>query len=312
MITKREVDTEIAQLSTMRELVEAYEEIAATRMRVIRSSVLKTREFLDGLTAIFQEVKISYGREIIMLMKKKKLKDRSKLSLIKRNGKTVALLLSSNTGLYGDIMQRTCKSFNEYVTTKERCDVAIVGKMGRRLFTEQNPTMPFAYFDITDKKIDLDSLRRMVDYLVAYERILLFFGRYQSIVSQIPTMLDMYGNLSPETEFSGIFSVDTLERQDQTPQSQQVLEEEKKYLFEPSIETVLTFFESEIFMSIFEQTMQESNLAKYAARMFMLDVATENISQRLGKMKLQKRVMVHRRDNKKQLDAISGMRLWKR
>ena len=111
------------------------------------------------------------------------------------------------------------------------------------------------------------------------------------MVSQVPTVLDVYG----QEEKSLLENTSEL----------------NKYLFEPSLETILIFFEKEIFASIISQTIKESELAKYAARMVALDSSIQNVKEALKKVELQKRLIAHREANKKQLEAISVLRMVK-
>lgn len=293
-MTGIDIASELDFLTTLHGLIEAYEEIAATRMRKIRSSVVQTRDFTAGITDIFQEVKSSYRNELLLLMEKKKIKDPSKLSLVKRNGKTVAVLLSSNTGLYGDIVQKTFRSFLEYLVSNT-ADAAVVGRLGRSLFVSAFEGRPFSYFDFPDSSVDQQAISKIIDFVIQYEKILVFYGQFQNIVTQNPMVLDVYGS---QPELHG-----------QTSQlAGQVV---SRYFFEPSLEEIMLFFEAEIFASIFEQTVHESNLAKFAARMLNLDLATENIRNRLMQVELNGRRFKHRLLNTKQLASLSGMSLWR-
>ncbi len=71
------------------------------------------------------------------------------------------------------------------------------------------------------------------------------------------------------------------------------------------------FFEKEIFASMLDQTVRESQLAKFASRMVALNRAGENIKSSLDISVIQKRVIDHALANKKQLNAISSISLWK-
>lgn len=287
---KNQVNQEMEQYSFLKELVEAYEEIAAARMKKIRDSVLQSRIFLSGLNEVLQEVKASYKNEIVGLMKRKKIKDQSKLSLIKGNGKTVCLFISANTGLYGDIIKNTFNQFNEYVHNNQS-DVAIIGKRGKSLYEEQHPGAACTYFDFPDYTVDSGMLKKILEYVLQYEKLIVFYAQFKSLVSQNPTMLDVYGS----------------EAALQSTQGQRV-----KYIFEPSLENIVIFFESEIFSSIFEQTLQESNLAKFAARMFTLDKAAQYINGKIHTAQVAERMMAHRLMNKRQMESLSGMALWKK
>ena len=133
-------------------------------------------------------------------------------------------------------------------------------------------------------------LKKIVGFILQYQRTVVFFGKFQTIVTQQPTMTDISGNIDEAAETA--------------PSS--------KYFFEPSIEKILGFFEQEIFASIFEQTLKESQLAKFAARIVTLDQSTENIRKKLNQTVYQKNKLVHAESNKKQLQTFSSMRLWQR
>lgn len=289
MINRKEVLSEIERLGSISTMVQAYEEIAAMRMRKIRDSVLQTRDFLTGITEVFREVQASYKKEVERLMHKKRIKDPSKMSFIQRNGKTITIFISANTGLYGDIVKKTFYMFLDEIK-KEKTDIAIVGRLGKSLFDEAMPNKSVQFFESPDGFVDREAVKKVAEFLVQYEKIIVYYGQFENVVNQVPTRA-----VISDTELAA---------------SNTEKGEELRYLFEPSLERIMEFFESEIFASIFEQTMHESHLAKFASRMVTLDKALENIKQELKKVQFQKRVIHHRSVNKKQLDAISGMSLW--
>ena len=83
-----------------------------------------------------------------------------------------------------------------------------------------------------------------------------------------------------------------------------------KYLFEPSLEQVMKFFEQQIFTSLIEGTIKEAELAKFASRMITLDSATENVKSALKAVQNQQRVLQHRKSNKRQQELLTGISLW--
>lgn len=289
MISKKGIIQEIDNLSGLKIMVETYEEIAASRIRKTRESVLKSRFFVEDLNLIFSEVKMSYKKEIDMLLKRNRIKDPNKATFYLRNGKTLFLLVSANTGLYGDLVKNTYDMFLEEIK-KENAEVAIIGKQGLNLFLNEKINKKYTYFDFPDGGIDDEQLKKIVTFLLQYQRIVVFFSKFQSIITQKAEMADISGNIE-EQETTGV---------------------PVKYFFEPSIEKILAFFEQEIFASIFEQTMKESQLAKFAARIVTLDSSTENIKKRLDQMLYEKNKLIHSEENKKQLQTFSSMRLWSR
>ena len=288
MVTKKELTKEAEFLTTLRTILETYEEIAATRMARIRSSVLNSRDFLLEINAIFQQVKTSYKTQTELLMQTRKIKDSSKLTFIKRNGKTLYVFISANTGLYGEIIRRTYDVFVENLR-KEPGDVAILGKLGMEIFNEEKIKAPLTYFEFPDNKMDNEAVQKIVEHIIRYEKVLVFYEQFNNVISQSPIVTNISGDPLP-WEKGG-------------PQA--------KYFFEPSLEKIMEFFEKEIFASIFQQTIFESELAKFAARMVSLDFASENTKIRLKQVIMTRQRIKHQEDNKRQLEKFASMRLWK-
>ena len=288
MVTKKELNSEAELLDTLHTVFETYEEIAATRMGRIRSSVLGNRTFLLEINEIFQQVKSSYKTQIEMFMKNKRIKDPAKLTFIKKNGKTLYIFISANTGLYGDIIRRTYDVFIDNFKKKPG-DVAIMGHLGLEIFISERIKAPLSYFEFSDDKINETILQKIIKYIIQYEEVLVFYEKFNSVINQSPIVTNISGNPLP-WEKSG-FSV--------------------QYFFEPSLEKIMEFFEKEIFASIFQQTIFESELAKFASRMVSLDFASENTRIKLKQILFSKNKVKHQENNKKQLEKFASMRLWR-
>ena len=288
MITKKETIREIDFLKTLQTILETYEEIAATRMARIRTSVLASRDFLLEINAIFQQVKSSYTSAIEQLLKKKKIKDPSKLTFIKRNGKTLYVFVSANTGLYGDIIKKTYDVFVDNLK-KAPADVVIIGKLGVEVFKADKVSIPYIYFNFPDNKIDNEILKKITQHIIQYEQVLVFYEQFNTVISQSPIVTNISGDPLPWDKGGPT----------------------AKYFFEPSLQKIMEFFEKEIFGSIFQQTIFESELAKFAARMVSLDFASSNTKTRLKQVILAMQRIKHQEDNKRQLEKFASMRLWK-
>lgn len=287
MISKKEAEENIIRLQDFKTLIQTYEEIAANRMSKNRSMVLASRYFAEGLVSIYQELKTSYQAQVMHLMQQKDIKKLNNLSLIKRNGKTICLLLSSNTGLYGDIIPKVTGHFLSFAR-KVPCDIAVIGKLGRQLVEDSRLGKKPYFFDLPDISPSQEQLDKLAKFLINYEKIYIFYGKFESIGVQRPTILDVSGENLEQSGSKG-------------PHVQ--------YLFEPSLEQVMVFFEEQIFSAIIEQAFKESELAKFASRMITLDAALENASDALKKAELEKRILIHRANNKKQQEQLNGLSL---
>jgi ATP synthase F1 gamma subunit len=294
-MNKNKLTEEMAILSSIHTIVETYEEIAAMRMRKVKKSVLQNREFLSGLNEIFQQVEHSYAEEIEALHKGRQ-RGNSSVPSISNNGKTVHVLLSANTGLYGDLIKKTFSLFVKE-SVESNSDMAIIGRLGRNLFEESvsarnTGTMEYTYFDLPDSIQISNEIKKIFNFLVQYKNIVVYHGIFRNILSQIPT--------------KSYIARDIL----QTEMSEN--EARVECIFEPTIENIVSFFENQILSALFEQSVYESNLSKYASRMISLDYASVNIESKIKSTKYQRKKLNHGLVNSKQLSLMTGMSLWRK
>lgn len=82
------------------------------------------------------------------------------------------------------------------------------------------------------------------------------------------------------------------------------------YYFEPSLKTILAFFEDQVFTSILKQVVDESELSRLASRIKSMEDSLSSIEKEellLRKAYLRtKRLM----ENNKQIQRIAGINLW--
>lgn len=277
MISKKQIILEKEGLMGLRNLMEVYQEVAAGRMQRVRGAVLQSRFFMEGLVSVFKRVRAAYKNSPM-----------AGKSVRKMNGRMVAVFVSANSGLFGDIVDRTFESFNNFVSSQHP-DVVILGKQGIRLMADKLPQVLYNFYDFSDEGIDMESFDMIMRYLIQFEKIYVFHGRFKTILQQeaVQTTVSGEGVEAQNTEV--------------VPQ---------QYLFEPSVEQIARIFEGEILASIFEQSLHESQLAKFASRMLALDKSIENIDTGLDKVKITERRVMHAIRNRKQLNTIAGISLW--
>jgi F0F1-type ATP synthase gamma subunit len=277
-MTKRQIADQTRDLQGLKSLVETYEEVAALRMQAIRQQVLRAREFLDGISGVFADAKSNVEKGV----------DLTTISTLNRNGRSVAVFTSANAGLYGDIINKTYELFLEFVH-KRQADAVVIGRLGVRMVSERNPELLYNYFDFSDAGLDSSNLNMIMRYLLQFEKIYVFHGKYRSLVLQDPVV----------SSISGDEATSNLQTS-----------EKNLYLFEPGLAEVLKMFEQEIMTTLFQQSMHEGQLAKFASRLFHLDSAAESIDNNLGKLRITARKVAHNMNARKQLNTISGVSLW--
>lgn len=283
---EKQIDSILDSLELLRSLSQAYAEIAAVRMQKVRKSVLVNRDFFASIREIFDEVLSSYGDEIRRLQKSQN--KGGEITFLAHNGLTVAVFFSANTGLYGDIIQRVFNKFLNDVRNND-VEVTIVGRMGRLLFTQAEPNRPFTYFDLPDYgAAHMNALKDLTRHLVAYEKINLYYGQFHSFIKQEPI----------------VNSISAALNLNDSAQAEAGL---VRYIFEPDIETILSFFETEIFASIVDQAVFEGELAKLASRAYSMDRAEQQITEEIKKTNIKKLQAIHVTRDKKQRDILSSV-----
>ena len=202
----------------------------------------------------------------------------------------MSVFLSSNTGLYGDVVRSTFDLFENDVRKKET-DLVIVGRMGKKYYDSSVMKKPYEYFDMSDNGIDEPNIKKLLDYIVDYAEVVVYHGVFKSILYQEASETHVTGELMKIEQ--SLDSYDT------------------RFLFEPSVEKVAEHFEKQIASLIFEQTVFESSLSKFASRMVSLDKAADNIGSKIGFLDFNLKKSKHKDLNSNLQSSIFGGVLWR-
>lgn len=288
MQTKRDIQIQFEQIESLSTLVEVYGQIAAERMMKIRDAVLKNRTFLNSINEIFTDTLANYAKKLsdLLALGKLKINEGGRVTFLSHNGKTVSVFISANTGFYGNVIHKVFDKYLEDLKNNPNFEATIMGKVGRSLFVESMPDKPFTFFDIPDYGVSSSVLDEIIKHLVQYEEIRIYYAEYKSVVTQEPTKRSIVAG---------------------TPIQKKIDAPKTTYIFEPSVEAILTFFETQIFASLFDQSLRESQLAKCASRMLAMQVAQENISKRKKELAIQRFKIAHQIREKKQIDGLSSI-----
>ncbi len=287
----RQIKLEQADLRDLKLVIDSYQEIAAGRMRRVKKSVLQNREFMAGLSDLYQRVLVTYKLDVTDDKKRhtfRKSKN-TKSSLIQTNGKTVSVLISANTGLYGGLVKHVFDFFFKSVSTNKH-DLVVIGRVGKVLCDTLLKGREYKFFEADDTGAKTEMVSQIASYLLNYENVIIYHGLYVSILEQKSVSTYVTGEALKIGE-----NKDAIEL---------------KCLIEPSIEEVLGFFEQQISSAIFEQTIFESSLSKFASRMVSLDVASDNINKLIEKVKFTGLKAKHQQDGFSQMESLSGITLW--
>src|SRR5690606_25614490 len=155
-----------------------------------------------------------------------------------------------NAKLQGDIISKVYKFFLEGVKSKND-DVIIVGKVGKELYENSGIKKKALYFEIPDSDVKIEDLKELVLALVNYQKIDVYYGQFESTVTQTPVVSNVSGHKTEDDPQNILYKeIHESENGKNEKQSMRKLllnsskekdekEVMKKFLFEPSIEYML-------------------------------------------------------------------------
>ena len=125
-----------------------------------------------------------------------------------------------------------------------------------------------------------------------YEKVHVYYGKFDNVINQTPIGTSITGENIFESEV-----IEPVKRED-------------RFIFEPILEKIFYFFETQIIANLFSQTLLENQLARHASRVNAMEEALIHIDIESKKLQGMKRLIKHQMQNKKQLETIAGLAIW--
>jgi F-type H+-transporting ATPase subunit gamma len=235
----REINELINLGQSLKQVSQAYGEIASVKLRKIRAQVVQNRQFFNEIADVYKIVKIYAAHSNVNIAKPKQ---------------TVSVLLTSNQGFYGGIDDELSRYFIQ-VTHSLITDRVIIGKSAREYLSDLNYNKDFRSLELKQDLPTTEELITIMHHLGEYKQVLVFFPKLTSILVQKPTVADI-------TQ-SNIL-------QNRPSVSQVVLD---YVIFEPELTRIMLFFDNQIISLLLQQAFFEAELARTASRLLSMDQA---------------------------------------
>jgi F0F1-type ATP synthase gamma subunit len=262
----QQIKSELSFLESFGALAQSLQEVSMLRMQAVRSFVESSRLFHSGLAEIYRNIKESS----LIQFKNKKVENRRLLK------KSVAVLFSANTRMYGTIVDEVYHSFKKY-TGRHPDDLVIIGKIGKERYDVEPDKRGYTYFDLKDAGIIYMDLISILSHIMEYEEITVFYGQFNSIFSQQATQKSVPGNVIFDLQGEPI-----------------TLKPVTIFFLEPSQEELETFFSGQVIGLLFRHAAYEFELSRHASRVRTLEQA---LDQTLSKQKKTALMLHHLKKN---------------
>lgn len=239
-MTIKEIDELIEQGQSLKQIAQAYSEIANLKIKRIRGEVERNRVFYEEISKIYGLIKrIALEKGVS----------------IKKPKKTICMIITSNYRFYGSINSDLIDYFVEN-TKNADTDRLILGKAALDFFKAKPIFKNNLEMTLKDDQPDPRELLYLVDILKDYSRVFVFFSRLKSLLVQQPQAVDLTATEKVKEDLS---------KRDQKKAT--------RFIFEPDLSHILAFFDSQILTLLLEGTFLESELARTASRFISMDQA---------------------------------------
>lgn len=231
----REIDERLEEGKSLKSIAQSYAEIANLKIKAIRSQVERNRLFFQEISKIYALVRRLSAKKGLTIKKPKKL---------------VTVLITSNYHFYGTINFDLIQFFIKN-TQKLETERIIIGGTALEYFKATNIFIDQKTVLLKQDIPDNNELSMLIELIKQYTQVLIVHSTFESLLIQesvvtdiTPTILDM--------------DTDTLDI---------------KYIFEPELPKILSFFDSSILALLLEETFLESELSRMASRFISMDEA---------------------------------------
>lgn len=239
-MTIKEIDELIEQGQSLKQIAQAYSEIANLKIKRIRGEVERNRVFYEEISKIYGLIKrIALEKGVS----------------VKKPKKTICMIITSNYRFYGSINSDLIDYFVEN-TKNADTDRLILGKAALDFFKAKPIFKNNLEMTLKDDQPDPRELLYLVDILKDYSRVFVFFSRLKSLLVQQPQAVDLTATEKVKEDLS---------KRDQKKAT--------RFIFEPDLSHILTFFDSQILTLLLEGAFLESELARTASRFISMDQA---------------------------------------
>lgn len=272
-MTIKQIDQLIEEGQSLKQIAQAYSEIANLKIKRIRGEVERNRIFFQEISGVYGLVKKLAVKKKINIQKPKKL---------------VSLILTSNYRFYGSINSDLLDFFVES-TRNLATDKILLGKAAIDYFRAKTPSSSTDLKTVLLKTDEPDAaeLTNLVNMVKDYNQVLTFYSSMKSLLVQVPRVTDITASskIPAEDQQTANF----------------------RFIFEPELTKILQFFDSQIITLLLEGTFLESELSRTASRFIAMDQAETQANKFIKENEVLKAYTKRNMDNNTILENFASM-----
>lgn len=247
------IEKDAESISTLKDLTNVFESLASTQVAKMKSKVLESQDFFGLLWERYTSLRID---------PKRRLTNREGIG---NNGRNAIILISAEAGLSGDLDARVIETMSGE-NDLSKTDIVVLGSHGASQLTQRG--IKYIKFFKLPESDDFIDVSPVIDVVLPYERIKVYYEEYVSLGSQIVKSIDLVSRIK---DMSNKYEEGTMTDYDT--------------IFEPSLEVIATQMEETMMRIALSQTILQSALAQAASRFNAMTVAEDRAGDLLGEYK---------------------------
>ena len=271
-MTIKQIDQLIDEGQALNQLAEAYAEIANLKIKKIRAEAERNKIFFKEISEVYNLVKKMAIKKAVNLQKPKKM---------------VSIVITSNSPFYGTT-NYDLLDFFILTTQKLTTDIIILGKVGVDYFRIEPYFKNFQEVVLDSDQPNLKELSTLVNLIKDYSQILVFYSGFKCLLVQQPSVIDVRGSNS-------------LTSKNKAP------DDEFIFIFEPDLNKILNFFDTQITTILLEGIFLESELSRAASRFISMDQAQTEANKFIKEHQKLKAYTLRNINNNAILESFASM-----
>jgi len=268
MAVIEEIKMELGDLTALKTVTGAYSDISALRIQSLKSAFEQNMLFYEQVTQLYHSIRLTAYMQKYLQKKKKFVSD--------LHPKTLHVAVTSNHRFYGTLNRDIMIQFmNDSKNRTE--DRLIIGKTGKD-FAQAHPEI--GPYNVLVFQTDMPPKHERDSFLslsLGYDRVFLYYPRFINILTQTVDRIDI--TYAPKSLSGG--------------------QKHIKYIFEPELPKIISFFEQQVRGLLFARVLLETDLARTATRLFAMDTAEREAQNLIKKTKAElikaKQSLINRR-----------------
>lgn len=288
MASLKDLRNRIASVKATQKITKAMQMVAAAKLKRAQSQAEAARPYAGRMARVIANLAAAVSGESAPLLLRGTGKDQIHLLVV----------LTSERGLCGgfntQIVRAAREKIDELLRAGKTVKILVVGKKGRDQLKRVHSEKIVQYVDLSGfRSINADAAHLVSEALLEFFKAgefdvaTMFYSRFQSVISQVPTALQLIPARAPE----GVRPPDL---------------KGAVYEYEPSEEEILEALLPQYLNGQILQALLENQAGFYGAQMSAMDNATRNAGDMIRKLTLRYNRQRQANITKELIEIISG------